>query len=167
MACTVTSIAKIPALCLTLHLHFPHIYSTISLSRRWRLISPCFRLVSSLCKTAALEGRVLWRGRGGVLARWISRTSRSIAAWRLRSWLRNWCASMISSPAAIILPPANPTRRCFTSSVREGDCITLNRSWTALATLLTFCPPGPGARMNSSWISSSLSWIDGVITIMR
>lgn len=161
------SIPKIYTRCLTVRLHSPHVYSTISVPRRIRLISPRFRLVSSRRNTDAREGLVLWRGLGGSLASWISRTSRSMAACRLRSCDRCWRASIISTPSVVNRLPASLASRCFTSGGSEGDWRRLNRSWTAVDTLLTFCPPGPGARMKMSSISSSLSWIVGVMVIMR
>jgi hypothetical protein len=48
-------------------------------------------------------------------------------------------------------------RRAFIASGRLGEAMALNRSWTAVESLLTFCPPGPGERMKLS--SSSLSSI--------
>ena len=66
---TMNSISKIRSLCLTVRIHFPHVYSIISLSHRSRLVSPRFRLVSRLRKIAALVGLVLCRGLGGSLAR--------------------------------------------------------------------------------------------------
>ena len=61
------------------------------------------------------------------------------------------------TPSAFIRFPARPARRAFTSSGSE-DAGTLKRSSTAVATLLTFCPPGPDARTNrsSSWSSGML-----------
>src|SRR5688572_3615642 len=53
--------------------------------------------------------------------------------------------------------------RFFTSSDKEEPNIS-NRSWTAVATLLTFCPPGPDARINSSCNSRSSIFIEGVIS---
>ncbi len=40
-----------------------------------------------------------------------------------------------------------------------------NRSWTADEALFTFCPPGPGARMNSNVTSASSIERSGVISI--
>src|SRR4029079_15056963 len=51
--------------------------------------------------------------------------------------------------------PASARRRWRTSSVREGEPSTSNRSCTAVATLLTFCPPGPDARTKRSSTSES------------
>jgi len=82
--------------CLTLHIHSPHVYSTIPLSLRLRLISLRFRLVSSRRKMAAWEGLVLWRGLGGSHACWISRTNRSCVVEWLRSGERDWRDSILS-----------------------------------------------------------------------
>ena len=58
-------------------------------------------------------------------------------------------------PSSVMLAAASRNSRSRTGSGREGDWRTLKRSCTAVATLLTFWPPGPEARTNSS--SSSLS----------
>ena len=53
------------------------------------------------------------------------------------------------------------------------DPAASKRSWTALDTLLTFCPPGPDARMNSNWISPwlrtmvSVTWIEFIAIFSR
>src|SRR5438105_15518091 len=61
---------------------------------------------------------------------------------------------MRSSPAPVIRLPAIPFSRSYTSGCRPS----LNRStrsWTAVATLLTFCPPGPVAARKVSLSASS------------
>ncbi len=160
-------ITKILTGCLTAALHSPDIHATLPLSWRIRLISPRFRLVSSRRAMDAWVGRVLWRGLGGRLANWIRRTRRSRAAWRLRSWLRYWRASMIKTPSALRRLPARRESLCFTSSDKEGELCTLNLTCTAVETLLTFCPPGPGERTKLIFISSSGILISGVILTMR
>jgi len=43
--------------------------------------------------------------------------------------------------------PASRARRSLISGVRDGERMISKRSCTAELTLLTFCPPGPDARM--------------------
>ncbi len=52
-----------------------------------------------------------------------------------------------------------------TSLGSEGEVRTSKRSSTAVETLLTFCPPGPAARMNRSLTSSSEMLMVGVTSI--
>jgi len=63
---------------------------------------------------------------------------------------------MMSSPCSVTRRPAIRISRLRTSSGNDGECLMSKRSRTALETLLTFCPPGPEARMklNSSSFSS-------------
>ena len=56
--------------------------------------------------------------------------------------------------------------RWRTSVGSEGEWRTSKRSWTADATLLTFCPPGPEARTKLSESSDSSTDSVGVIGIM-
>src|SRR5919198_1081538 len=56
--------------------------------------------------------------------------------------------------------------RARTSSERLGEPRTSKRSCTALASLLTFCPPGPEARMKCSSSSSSPMLMEGVMRII-
>jgi hypothetical protein len=153
--------------CLTFSIRSTDAYPTIFESRRRRLISLRLRLVSSRRITEVRVGLVLWRGLGGSAACWIRRTSRNRAACRFCSCERYCLASMINVPSEVIRLPANLVNRCFTSTGMDGDSWALNRNWTAEDTLFTFCPPGPGARMNTNSISCSLSLIDGVISIMQ
>jgi len=51
----------------------------------------------------------------------INLTSRSNASWRFRSWVRNRCACIISTPSSVILLPARLTKRLRTSSGRDGE----------------------------------------------
>src|SRR3954469_19637593 len=51
---------------------------------------------------------------------------------------------MTISPAAFIRLPASDLSRRYTSGARPS-LTTSQRSWQAVATLLTFCPPGPEA----------------------
>ena len=65
---------------------------------------------------------------------------------------------------------ATTGRDALTSSVAQpsgsdGEPATSKRSSTAVATLLTFCPPGPDARTKRSTSSSSSMWSEA--TCMR
>src|SRR5271163_2713013 len=62
---------------------------------------------------------------------------------------------MTITPSWVARAPASLISRIATSSGRLGDPRASNRSSTALATLLTFCPPGPDARTKLSTISLS------------
>jgi hypothetical protein len=111
---------------------------------------------------------------GGLLGRrvflraaalWTSATSRARAASRFSIWVRYSRLSMISTPSVVIRLPARVVSRSFTA-VGKDEAPTSKRSSTAVATLLTFCPPGPDARMNRSSISASSRTIASVIWIM-
>jgi len=47
---------------------------------------------------------------------------------------------------------ANFTSRSFTSAGREGEFFTSQRSWAEVATLFTFCPPGPRRARNRTGV---------------
>src|SRR3954470_5740339 len=61
---------------------------------------------------------------------------------------------MTISPAAFIRLPASDLSRRYTSGARPS-AKTSQRSWQAVATLLTFCPPGPEAARKRSCKASS------------
>src|SRR5687767_2023653 len=67
-------------------------------------------------------------------------------------------------PSSVIRVPASAISRCLTSAGRD-EAATLTRSSTAVATLLTFWPPGPEARTNRSSISPSSMKTVSVMTI--
>src|SRR5271169_4059267 len=62
---------------------------------------------------------------------------------------------MTRTPSRVSRVPASRSSRVRTFSGNDGDCRTSKRSWTAVASLLTFCPPGPEARTKLSSISRS------------
>src|SRR3546814_15908529 len=67
------------------------------------------------------------------------------------------------SPAPVIRLPASVFNRRYTSGSRPRRN-TSTRNWHAVATLLTFCPPGPvEARNRSSFASSGIA-ISGIDT---
>src|SRR4051812_14092622 len=74
---------------------------------------------------------------------------------------------MTSTPSLVIRLPASRSRRARTSSRNDGEWRTSKRSCTAVLSLLTFCPPGPEARMNRSCSSCSSMLIVSVMRIMR
>src|SRR5262249_16489588 len=85
---------------------------------------------------------------------------------RLRSWVRWRWALMTSTPSRVSRLPASRSSRARTSSGRLGERRTSKRNCTALASLLTFCPPGPEARMKCSSSSPSPMLSDGVRRII-
>ena len=72
---------------------------------------------------------------------------------------------MMSMPSRVIRLPASRTSRSRTSGGKDA-WLTSNRNCTAVATLLTFWPPGPEARTKSSWISFASMTISDVIGII-
>src|SRR5215470_18987327 len=123
----------------------------------------CFLDASRRSREPAV-GLVARRGVGGTAARRISSTRRSRASCRLRSWVRWRCALITSTPSRVSLRPARCSRRVRTASGRLGEPRTSKRNCTALESLLTFCPPGPEARMKCS--SSSRSPM-AMVLVMR
>src|SRR5262249_2756118 len=68
--------------------------------------------------------------------------------------------------SSVIRRPARRVSRSRTSSRKFGERRTSKRSCTALASLLTFWPPGPEARMKRSSSSSSSMLIVSVTRII-
>src|SRR3546814_9520986 len=81
-------------------------------------------------------------------------TSRARASARLASCVRKRRAVIKRSPAPVIRLPASVFNRRYTSGSRPRRN-TSTRNWHAVATLLTFCPPGPVEARNRSSIASS------------
>src|SRR5512146_499676 len=133
---------------------------------RSRLVSPCRCFASSRRSTDFPGGRVFLRGSTGSAAFVTQRIRRSRASLRFCSCVRNRPASMTSTPSRVTRFPAIRINRSRTSPGRERERRTSNRSWTVVATLLTFCPPGPEDRINLSRISPSSRWMVPVIRIM-
>ena len=115
----------------------------------------------------------LWRGgtevftRGFGLAsdRRIMSASLERAMVRFLAWLRVSETWITTVPSRVQRWPAMCLSRRFAASVNEGERAAAKRSSTAVATLFTFCPPGPEARTNCSEISHSPSSMSGVIHI--
>ena len=92
---------------------------------------------------------------------------RSTASFLFFSCDRYRLASIINIPSSVALLPAIRKSRIRTSDGKLGELATSNRNCTAVATLFTFCPPGPEDRINSSLISLSLMKILFVIWIIN
>ena len=122
---------------------------------RRRLLSALRRLLSNRRIFDVIVGLVLRRNFGLSAALRINSTSRSVASSRFRPWVRYRRELIISMPSSVIRLPASEMSRIRTSSGKERELATSKRSCTAVATLLTFCPPGPEARIKYSWISFS------------
>src|SRR5690606_21630084 len=111
--------------------------------------------------TEPLVGRVFLRGLGGgSAARATSSVRRARAPARFCSWVRRRPSSMTMTPCLVARWPANSITRARTRSERPSAFAALKRSCTAVATLLTFCPPGPEERMkfssrSSAWMTAS------------
>ena len=88
------------------------------------------------------------------------------ASARLRSWVRWRCAMMTITPSLVSRLPASRISRIATSFGSDGERRTSKRSCTAVESLLTFCPPGPEARMKLSSISRSSMAMVSVTRIM-
>ncbi len=120
-----------------------------------------------LCRRRRLDaavGRVAIRRTGGSAARSINWISVSSAARRFLSWVRNRRAVISTSPCWVVRRPAIVRNRsCM--SCGSPDAVGSNRNCTAVATLLTFCPPGPDACTNVSTMALSSIVRDGVIEI--
>src|ERR1700730_15687296 len=100
-------------------------------------------------------GRVFLRIFGSSRAARMSSASRSSASRRFCSWLRSLRALMRMLPSSISLCPARRRSRFLAAVGKLVFRGSRKRSCTALATLLTFWPPGPDERMNFHSNSSS------------
>jgi hypothetical protein len=140
--------------------------SSLLTDRRSFFVSPLWRFDSRRRFLEARVGFVLRRGLGFTAALRINSERRAIASLRLRSWLAYRRASIMSIPAAVILRPASLFRRARTALVRVSHAAASKRSWTAGATLFTFCPPGPEARTKSMLIRFGSIEMSGVMRII-
>jgi len=102
----------------------------------------------------ARPGLVSVRVLGRTAACRMRATRRARAAARFCACVRCSRLSSTSTPAVVIRPPAIALRRDLTYGGSD-EAPTLKRNSTAVATLFTFCPPGPDARTNRSSISRS------------
>jgi hypothetical protein len=116
------------------------------------------------CREPAV-GLVGRRGTAGTDARWISSINRPSASWRFRSWVRWRWAVITRTPSRVSRLPASRSSRARTAAGNDGEWRTSKRSRTAVATLLTFCPPGPDDRTKSSSNSPKPIEISSVIRI--
>ena len=109
----------------------------------WRSERRSFEaLVGRVCASGCFgrHGSAAKRNRGAVVARVLAVNS---------TWFANvQCASITTTPSLVMREPgerAQPLpRRAAGASTREPDAAS-NRSCTAVATLLTFWPPGPAS----------------------
>jgi hypothetical protein len=128
---------------------------------------PARRFLLSMRRSrAAVGGLVARRLSGGCAALRMRSKSRASASPRLRACARWRCAVMTMTPSRVRREPAKRSRRLRTSAGSEGERRASKRSCTALATLLTFCPPGPEARTKDSVISLSSSTMFAVTGII-
>lgn len=124
------------------------------------LLRRCFfrlliRFRSNRRSVDAFVGRVFLRFLGGWRAWRTKAASLSLADLRFLSCDRCSLDSMIKTFSFVIWLCASFFKRLFTLLGNEVACSISNRSWTAVATLLTFWPPGPEEVTNFS--STSLS----------
>src|SRR6266851_2990900 len=110
-----------------------------------------------------LVGRVFLRIFGSIIAARIMASRRSSAARRFCSWLRSLMDLNRMLPSSMSFWPASRRRRFLTVTGREVFCGSRKRSCAALATLLTFWPPGPEERMNFHSNSSSGMTMSGAM----
>src|SRR4030081_360461 len=103
-----------------------------------------------------IVGLVGRRGTGRVIAARKSSIRRSTASARLRSWVRKRCAWITITPSLVMRWPASRLSRASASAGSVSRLVS-KRSWAAVESLLTFCPPGPEAR--TKLISMSFSSI--------
>ena len=131
-------------------------------SRRFYLCAACLRCESPFARPGARFRRLpLPRARRRLLHERHKALTRRPTIRGLRAMLP---AVDDEHPAGGETAAARMATRSFTSS-GSADAATLKRSSTAVATLLTFWPPGPDARTKRSSISLSFSASNGVIAI--
>ena len=123
-------------------------------------------LVSSRRFTEALVGLVARRRFGGCTAFPINSARRAIASRRFCSWVRKRVAEITTMPSTVIRRPAKVRSRANTACDNAGLWRALKRNCTPVSVLLTFCPPGPGERINRSSISRSSKEMAVVIGII-
>jgi hypothetical protein len=81
--------------------------------------------------------------------------NRSIAFSRLCHWLRDSSTTTRRIPSLPMRDFRDDNIFCFCALLRFEHCSTSNSNSTRVATLLTFCPPGPLLRWNRNRISFS------------
>jgi hypothetical protein len=85
-------------------------------------------------------------GGGGSFALVIRSLSFSRTSSRFRSWERNRAEKRTTTPSLVSFEPKTRPALALIRSLSEGELRRSKRSSTAVATLLTFWPPGPEAR---------------------
>lgn len=126
---------------------------------RYFFILPLNFLIFNLSFLDAFVGFVFRRAFGLSCAFFTSSRNLRMASSRFCSCVRYLCASITRIPPCVMRFPAIWISRVFASSRRKSDRRTSKRSCTAVATLLTFCPPGPEERIYSREISLSRFFI--------
>ena len=119
-------------------------------------------LLSTRFFLAVAEGRVGFLFFRVIIVRRMMSARRCRASSLFFSRLRNCCALMTRMPSLVRRRSRSLRRRDLHSSGRE-DLFISKRRWTALDTLLTFCPPAPWARIGVISTSWSARDNDGVI----
>ena len=130
-------------------------YSTSS-TRRLRLMAPLCFFDRSRRNFEAAVARVGRRAFGSSRARLSSAENRPMASFLFRSCVRYRPAWRIRMPPAVTRLPPGLIKRAFVGRSRAVDARISKRSCTAVATLLTFCPPGPDACTRSRTTSARL-----------
>src|SRR5471032_2554972 len=122
------------------------------------LRSPSLALPSRRLRCELRVGRVARRTVGSTATPSTSSCRRRKASSLLASWLRDCCAFNTTTPSLVMRWSRRASRRSLICSGSE-ELTMSKRRCTALDTLLTFCPPGPCARMalNSTWLRSMVA----------
>jgi len=130
------------------------------LRRLRRLLSSSLRCLAG---AGILPGFLLLEGFKAARKR---SAKRSIAAIRLRAWLRVFCDTTLRTPL-LLTRVANCLKiRAFSVADRLSEFATSNQSVTRVLCLLTFCPPGPLLRAAVNFSSLSGKEIFWVIRII-
>lgn len=130
-------------------------YSSREEPRRRRLTTLFFFFAAYLRSREAAVGFVRRRRGRMRSAFWSRSTKRSTARHRFCHWLRDSCTWSRRTPSESMRPFSADRTSIFWSSLSDGEAATSNRSSTRVASLFTFCPPGPPLRENEKCSSAS------------
>lgn len=131
------------------------VYSSRVTLLRSDLTLPRFFLPSTRRRLLARVGRVATLRFGRSSDANISLARRARARSRFRDWLLVSSQWIRMAPSLVHLRPESCLSLFLEWAGRFGERSASNRSSTAVETLLTFCPPGPEARVNCSLNSQS------------